>query len=48
MKLEAFDSSYFCSKNLFGDDGFQNMFLYQPTFNMLKFKIDMGTNYVLS
>ena len=33
VKLEAFDPSYFHGKFFFGDDGFQNMFFYQPTFS---------------
>ena len=32
------DLSYFLDKNVFDDDGFQNMFVYQPTFNMLDLK----------
>ena len=28
-KLEALDSSYFHDKNIFGDDGFKNIFVYQ-------------------
>ena len=31
----------------FGDDGFQNMFVYQTTFNMLKWKEDNDTEYVI-
>ena len=38
MKLEAFDWSYFHGKFLFGDDGFQNVLIYQPTFNTLELK----------
>ena len=30
------------------DDGSQNMFVYQPTFNMLELKIDKDTEYVIS
>ena len=30
--LNIFDLSYFIGKNIFGDDGFQNMFIYQPRF----------------
>ena len=36
MKLPAFYSSYFHVKNFFGDDGFQNIFVYQPTLNRLE------------
>ena len=39
MKLEAFDSSYFYDKIFFGNDGFQNMFGCQLTFNMSELKI---------
>ena len=28
------------------DDGYQNMFVYQSTFNVLDLKIDKGTEYV--
>ena len=28
-KLEVLDSSYFHDKNIFGDDGFKNIFVYQ-------------------
>ena len=38
MKPQAQDSSYFLSKNFFGDDGSQNMFVYQPTPDMLDLK----------
>ena len=31
-----------------GDDGLQNMFIYQPIFDMLEIKKDKGTDYVLS
>ena len=39
MQLQAF--------NFFGDDDFQNMFVYQPTFNTLKLKKDKNTEYVI-
>ena len=42
VKHEAFDSSYFHGKNFFGYDGFQNMFVYQLTFNMLELKNRQG------
>ena len=45
MKFQAFDSSYFHGKNFLGDDGFQNMIVYQSTVNMLKLKLDKGTEY---
>ena len=36
MNLQAFDSTYFHDKNFFGDDCFQNKFLYQPKYNTLE------------
>ena len=47
MKLEAFDWSYFNRKNILGVDGFQNMFVCQPIFNMLELKKEKGTDYVI-
>ena len=32
----------------FGDDGFQNMFVYQPKLDTLNFKKDKSTGYNLS
>ena len=29
------------------DDGYQNMFVYQATFNLLGLEIDKGTKYVI-
>ena len=29
------------------NDGSQNRFVYQPTFNVLKLKIDKGSEYIL-
>ena len=46
MKVEEFYSSYFLSKNIFGNDGVQNMFVYQSTFNMIELNIDKGTENV--
>ena len=34
-KLQAFDLDHFRGESVFGDDCFQNMFVYQPAFNML-------------
>ena len=34
-QLQTFDFSYFLGKNYFVDDAFQNVFIYQPSFNML-------------
>ena len=47
MKLQVFYSSYFHGKNYFGDDGFQNMFVYQVTFNTLELIKDKSTDYVI-
>ena len=38
VKLQEFDSSYFIGNFLFGNDGFQNMFVYQPALSMLELK----------
>ena len=38
LKLQASNSSNFCDKKFFGGDGFQSMFVYHPTFNMLELK----------
>ena len=46
-KLKTFDLSYFLGKTLFGDDGFRNMFVYQPTLNTLGLKENNATNYVI-
>ena len=47
-KLKTFDLSYFIGKNIFGDDGFQNMFAYQVKFNTIELKKDNDTNYLIS
>ena len=36
MKLQAFYSDHYRAKSVFIDDVFQNMFVYQPTFNTFK------------
>ena len=36
MKLQAFYSNHFHVKHFFGDDSFQNIFVYQPTLNRLE------------
>ena len=46
MKLQDFNSSYLCGKNIFVDVGFQNMIVNQPTFKMSELKIDKVTEYV--
>ena len=33
-----FDLNYFLDKSSFCDDGFQNMFVYQPTLDTLELK----------
>ena len=44
LKLRTHD---FLGKNLFCDEGFQNMFSYQLTLNTLEFNKDKGTNYLI-
>lgn len=46
MKLQDFNSSYLCGKNIFADVGFQNMIVNQSTFKMSELKIDKVTEYV--
>ena len=42
------DHNFFLSRIYFtSNDGSQNMFVYQPTFNVLELKIDKGTEYVI-
>ena len=48
MKLQTHDLSYFLSQKSFVDDGFQNMFVYQPTLDTLELTKRKGTDYVLS
>ena len=47
MQLQAFGLSYFYGKFFFGDDGFQNMFVYLPTINMLELKKTRTLNMLL-
>ena len=47
VKTEALDSGYFYGKNFFGDGSVQNMFVYQPTVNMLELKKEKVTDYVI-
>ena len=42
MRRQSIDLACF-----FGDDGFQNMFVYQSTFDMLELKIDNGTMFLV-
>ena len=46
-KLKTYDLDYLLGKNFFGDDGSQNMFVYQKIFNMLELKTEKGTNYFI-
>ena len=46
-KLKMFDLSYFLGKNVFGDDVFQNVFVYQATLSKLELKEDKNTEYVI-
>ena len=46
INLQIFDLRYFLVKNVFGDDGFQNRFVYQETLNKLQLREDNGTDYV--
>ena len=48
MNVQARGINYFFAKNLFGDDGPQNIFGYQPTFDTLELKKDKSTDYALS
>ena len=47
MTLKTHDLNYFHGKNIFGDDSFRNMSLYQPTLDTLKLKKDKGSDYVV-
>ena len=47
-KLGTHDSSYFLDENDFGNDGFQNMFVYEPGLITFELKKDKSTDYVLS
>ena len=40
--MQTFDLSYFLGKLFFGDDGFRNMFVYQPKLITLESKEDKG------
>ena len=47
-KLQRFHSGYFRGHNFFGNNGFQNIFVYQPTLNALGLKKDKDTEYIVS
>ena len=42
VKLKTYDLTYFLGKNIFSDQGPQNMFVYQPTYNTLELREDKG------
>ena len=42
MKPQTNDLNNFLSKNVFGDDGSQNMIAYQPLLDMLELKKGQG------
>ena len=42
VKLKTYDLTYFLGKNIFSDQGSQNMFVYQPTYNTLELRQDKG------
>ena len=46
VKLQTHNLSYFLGKKFFDDDGFQNLFVYQPTLDILELKQDKGIGYV--
>ena len=47
-KLKTFDSSYFCGKNHFDEDGTQNYYIFQQISKYLKVAYVNDTNYILS
>ena len=47
-KLKTFDSSYFCGKNYFDEDGTQNYYIFQPISKYLKVVSVNDINYILS
>ena len=44
VKMKTHDLSYLIDKRFFGDDDFQNIFVYQPTLDTLELKIDRSTD----
>ena len=46
-RLQTFDLSYFHGKNFFGDNAWQNIFVYQPTLDMLELRKDKDTDNFL-
>ena len=47
MNLQTSNLSYYIGKKVFSNDGFQNMFDYQPIFNMLELKKEKGADYII-
>ena len=47
VKLQTHNLSHFLGRNVFGDDYFQNMFVYGSAFSMLGLKGGKGTDYVI-
>ena len=47
-KLKTFDSSYFCGKSYFDEDGTQNYYIFQPISKYLKVAYVNNINYILS
>ena len=47
-KVITLNLSYVIGKKIFSDDGFQNMFVYQPTFHVLYVKDDKSTEHVIA
>ena len=42
------DYNFFLGRTYFAsNDGFQKMFVYYPTFNVLELRIDKGTEYII-
>ena len=48
MNLQTHDLSYYLVDVFDDDDGFQNMFVYQPTLDTLELKKGQGSDYILS
>ena len=48
VKLQTVIYINFLTKIFFGDDGSQNIFVYQPTLDTFRVKNDKETDYVLS
>ena len=46
-RSQAFGSSFFLGKSFFGDEGCQNMFVYQPTFSILGLKEDKSNEKII-